>query len=86
MFFFHTGSLPATHGSSLSTLTCGCGYPISLCALAYCVNNHVLGGRGAAGSCAIVQYICRFFEEHVDDSLADTSKLYEGCSIETMKF
>ena len=39
-----------------------------------------------AGSCAIVQYICRFFEEQVDDSQADTSKLYEGCSIQTLRY
>ena len=32
-----------------------------------------------------MQQVCRFFEEAVDDSIVDTSKLYEGCSIETLK-
>ena len=39
-----------------------------------------------AGSCDIVQHMCRFFEEEVDDALVDTSKLYEGCSIQTLKY
>jgi hypothetical protein len=39
-----------------------------------------------AGSCETVRQVVRFFEEQVDDSKVDVSKLYEGCSIETMKY
>ncbi len=38
-----------------------------------------------AGSCEIVRQVVRFFEENVDDSLVDSSKLYQGCSIEMVR-
>ncbi|BDA46832.1 Phosphomannomutase/phosphoglucomutase [Coccomyxa sp. Obi] len=38
------------------------------------------------GSCEIVRQIVRFFEDETDDKIVDASKLYEGCSIQTLKF
>ncbi len=38
------------------------------------------------GSCGIVRQIVTFFEEATDESIVDASKLYEGCSIQTLKY
>lgn len=38
-----------------------------------------------AGSCEIVRQVVRFFEENADESIVDSSKLYQGCSIETVR-
>ena len=38
-----------------------------------------------AGSCEIVRQVVRFFEENANESIVDSTKLYQGCSIETVR-
>lgn len=45
-----------------------------------------MSGVRMAGSCEIVRQVVKFFEEETDVSKVDASKLYEGCSIETLKY
>ena len=40
---------------------------------------------GCAGSCEIVRQVVKFFEENADESIVDSSKLYQGCSIEMVR-
>ncbi|CAL5224325.1 g6994 [Coccomyxa viridis] len=37
------------------------------------------------GSCEIVRQVVSFFEENADESTVDSSKLYQGCSIEMVR-
>ncbi|CAK0785494.1 hypothetical protein CVIRNUC_008703 [Coccomyxa viridis] len=37
------------------------------------------------GSCEIVRQVVRFFEENADESTVDSSKLYQGCSLEMVR-